>query len=71
MALLYGRAGCLTAQSGGFRHGQYEEVDDSICCQPFYIQLEKEMQGAGLLTRGGPWGPAAPFGPAVPTCPSL
>ena len=34
MALLYGRAGRLTATNGGFRPGQYEEIDASVVYGP-------------------------------------
>jgi hypothetical protein len=43
MALLYGRAGCLTAENGGFRPGQ-------VAARPYMLHaLGRELRAAGRL----------------------
>ena len=43
MALLYGRAGRLTAKNGGFRPGQYHLYARFIHSMPMFSNLGKEI----------------------------
>ena len=43
MGLLYGRAGCLTAENGGFRPGQSAGFEESV-----EITATKTMDGTGF-----------------------
>jgi hypothetical protein len=54
MALLYGGAGCVTAQNGGFRHGQGGAVDASAEFAALDVQVRKMPSWAKPLVDA--WG---------------
>jgi hypothetical protein len=54
MALLYGRAGRLTAKNGGFRPGQFKNLTNSWCLTCHYgLGLFKEDQ-YGVVAKADP-----------------